>query len=271
MPYTNFTKIATPRSASFLFVTTAKPSIQIGIRRTVPPRLQELQKMKNPRQNPLLDAVKKHADNPQKLQKELQKLLNEGKEKVCNYLVDILSLHNKNSAEHLKGTARLAEGFAKSLGVLSPQQIENVKVAAYTHDIGKLYTPNYILEKPGKLNAQEWKEMQRHSDLGKELLEQLGLTTLNKSFKSAAELAAVHHKNTDINIKKSLAEEILELSDVFHALTKKRSYNEPKPPKAVLKTMTDMQQKEKRWSPTMFNLFKNYVETAYINKTTLNK
>jgi len=241
----------------------------VAIKRTAPSStLQIVKKMENPKGNPLLAAIKQFADNPQKLQEELKKLVNEGQEKVCGYLIDILAMRSKNTAEHMKGVARIATKFAKEIG-LSTQKTEEIRVAALVHDIGKIFTPLNVLNKPGRLDDAERAIMAEHAPLGKKFLKQLGLTKINKVFDNASELAEKHHtsfKTLHFSKTKTTEEEVLELSDVFNALTKKRVYHRPKTPYTALKIMQEMQQKRQLWTPVFFEKFTKFVEKNYCKK-----
>jgi len=245
-----------------------KHNVIVPVKRTVPSTLKVLQKMENPKGNPFLALIKNFADNPQKFQEGLEKLLNEGPEKVCRYLLDILALRDKNTAHHANGVAKIATKLSKEIG-LSSQETEKIRIAALGHDLGKLYTPLKILKKPGKLNEYETAVTRKHALRTKQLLEQLGLTRKNDIFKNAAELAENHHTSIDkLNLtrKKTMEEEVLELSDVFSALTIKRDYKKPQPPQKALEAMKNMQKDQKLWNSELFEKFTKFVEKTYCKK-----
>lgn len=239
-----------------------KHNTTVPIKRTVPSTLKVLQKMENPKGNPLLAAIKQFADNPQKLQESLEKLLNEGQEKVCEYLLDIMAMYNKNTAKHMKGVARIAAKFIKEKGEkigLNAQEKKVTIIAARIHDFGKRFTPLKFLTKPGKLTPMQKKSVDKHALRTKQFLEQSGLIK-DEFFKTAADLAEKHHTSVDkLNMtkKRTIEEEILELSDVFSALTMKRDYKRPMHPKEALKLMQETQEKEKLWNPNIFKEFKD--------------
>lgn len=105
--------------------------------------------------------------------------------------------------------------------------------AAPMHDVGKLGTPDAILKKPGKLDAEEWKIMQEHVNnaeiiLGKQRSELLQMAKV---------IALTHHEKWDgTGYPNGLAGEdiplvgrIAALADVFDALSSKRPYKEAWP------------------------------------------
>ncbi len=100
--------------------------------------------------------------------------------------------------------------------------------AAPMHDIGKIGIPDHILQKPGKLTAEEWEIMKTHSIIGAEILEGDESTLLL----TAKEICLSHHEKWDgSGYPYGLEGEatpvmgrITALADVFDALTSVRPY-----------------------------------------------
>jgi len=102
--------------------------------------------------------------------------------------------------------------------------------AAPMHDIGKIGIADNILLKPGKLDSDEWQEMQHHAEYGADIIGE------NKSeiLKMAREIATSHHEKWDGNgYPKGLSGEqiplvsrIIAIADVFDALTSVRPYKQ---------------------------------------------
>ncbi|HAC28844.1 MAG TPA: two-component system response regulator, partial [Marinobacter hydrocarbonoclasticus] len=100
--------------------------------------------------------------------------------------------------------------------------------AAPMHDIGKIGIPDAILQKPGKLEPDEWAIMQRHAEIGAEIIGEDGSDLLNM----AREVAMNHHEKWDGSgypkgLKGStipISARIVALADVFDALTSERPY-----------------------------------------------
>ncbi|WP_100637921.1 HD domain-containing phosphohydrolase [Marinobacter salexigens] len=100
--------------------------------------------------------------------------------------------------------------------------------AAPMHDVGKIGIPDAILQKPGKLDQDEWEVMQTHPAIGAEIIGDDGSSLLDM----AREVALNHHekwdgsgypkglKGTDIPV----SARIVALADVFDALTSERPY-----------------------------------------------
>lgn len=115
--------------------------------------------------------------------------------------------------------------------------IDNVVHSAPLHDIGKIQVPDSLLNKPGKLTAEEFKIMQKHTMAGKEIIEKAIESVAGDSgyLKEAKNLAAYHHEKwngkgypcglsgEDI----PLSARIMAVADVFDALMSRRSYKPP--------------------------------------------
>ncbi len=109
-------------------------------------------------------------------------------------------------------------------GVLVEQLFE----AAPMHDIGKIGIPDAVLLKPGKLDADEWKIMQSHVDIGAEILGDDDSSLLQM----AASIARNHHEKWDGSgyprgirgEQIPLEARIVAIADVFDALTSVRPY-----------------------------------------------
>jgi HD-GYP domain-containing protein (c-di-GMP phosphodiesterase class II) len=101
-----------------------------------------------------------------------------------------------------------------------------MKRAALLHDIGKLGVSNTILDKPGKPDATEWKEIKQHAVNTEVILSRI------EAFRDMAEIAAAHHERLDgkgypkglVADEICLETRILTTADIFDALTAERPY-----------------------------------------------
>ena len=132
-------------------------------------------------------------------------------------------MHIKRVSEY---SAILAQGLLKD-----ETEISYIKVASMMHDIGKLMIPNEIIEKPGKLNEEEFETMKTHSDYGNSLLSHSDGDIMS----IARTIAYEHHERWDglgyprglKGNEISIYAQIVSVADVFDALTSRRSYKEP--------------------------------------------
>ena len=132
---------------------------------------------------------------------------------------------------HMKDTRVVAAQIYSSLPAELKKEVSlpNLQEAAMLHDYGKVLIPNSILNKAGRLDADEREIMELHSELGYELLKNKGLSekTLN--------LIKYHHQNLNRNgypiakkdFEYGIDAQILSTADKYTALREKRSYKNP--------------------------------------------
>jgi two-component system cell cycle response regulator len=80
-----------------------------------------------------------------------------------------LSERNPDLGHHITSVAQLAEAVARRIGLARPQ-IEEVRIAAELHDVGKVAIPDAILQKPGSLDESEWEFMRSHTIIGERIV-----------------------------------------------------------------------------------------------------
>jgi diguanylate cyclase (GGDEF)-like protein len=85
-------------------------------------------------------------------------------------LMQTLAERHPDLSPHVDAVTVLAEHVARRLG-LGENVIEEVRLAADLHDIGKVAIPDAIISKPGPLDAREWEFMRRHTIIGERILE----------------------------------------------------------------------------------------------------
>jgi diguanylate cyclase (GGDEF)-like protein/PAS domain S-box-containing protein len=84
-------------------------------------------------------------------------------------LLKALSEHKPDLGAHLSDVAELCEAVAQRLGLPSEQMTALLQAAAL-HDVGKVGIPDAILDKPGKLDENEWAFMRTHTQIGERIL-----------------------------------------------------------------------------------------------------
>ncbi len=148
----------------------------------------------------------------------------------------IAELKSKETGQHLRRVAEFCYLLCKFLGK-DEAECEKIKMASVLHDIGKVGISDDILNKPAKLNEEEWKVMKQHSIMGYEML----IDSEFELMRLAATIALEHHERWDGEGypygKKgdaiSLVGRICAVSDVFDSLLDKRVYKEPWEEKVV--------------------------------------
>ena len=152
--------------------------------------------------------------------------------KIFSKIVDAKSTYTE---EHSEGVSRLARLLGEYRG-LSKKKCEMIELAALLHDLGKLRVPDEVLEKPERLNPEEYATVQRHS------FDTYNILKTIRGLKEVATWASQHHERADgsgypYHLKSdqiSTEARIIALADVFQALAQDRPYRGPLPPQEIL-------------------------------------
>lgn len=122
--------------------------------------------------------------------------------------------------------------------ILTDEYLENLYQAAPMHDIGKIAVPDVILQKPGKLTAEEFDVIKQHTVNGGKIIKETFVRMNNHSYSRVAyEVAKYHHEKWNGNgYPKGLKEDkiplcarIMAIADVFDAVSEKRCYRDALP------------------------------------------
>lgn len=153
----------------------------------------------------------------------------------------IIDFRSSFTARHSAGVAKIAEQLAKLEG-FSPFDSHMMLIAGYLHDIGKLAIDNEVLEKPSKLNEDEFNQIRSHTYFTYQILDSI------PQFQLIKEWASYHHERIDgkgypFHIKGndlSLGSRIMAVADVFTAITEKRPYRDGMNDRQTVKILYDM-------------------------------
>jgi putative nucleotidyltransferase with HDIG domain len=88
-------------------------------------------------------------------------------------LGDVVEADDAYTGEHCRGVVRLAVEMAAAMG-LDAHHARNVEFGALLHDVGKIAVPKEIVNKPGKLDPDEWEIIKTHTIEGQRMLERVG-------------------------------------------------------------------------------------------------
>ena len=145
--------------------------------------------------------------------------------------------HILRTQSYVRLLAGRLQDHPRFTGTLDDLYIKMLTHSAPLHDIGKVGIPDSILQKPGKLTAEEWEIMKTHASLGSDAIERAerDIAKPVEFLALAKEIARWHHERWDgRGYPDGLSEEgiplsarLMSLADVFDALISRRVYKEP--------------------------------------------
>jgi two-component system, cell cycle response regulator len=149
---------------------------------------------------------------------------------VKDALLQLLAEQSEDIIAHLAQVADLATSTAINLG-LSPAQVALTRMGAELHDVGKVGIPASILDKPGRLDAEEQWFVQRHSEIGERII-----AALPDMRMVAPIVRAVHERPDGRGYPDGLEHQEIPISariiavvDAFDAMTTNRPYQQSVP------------------------------------------
>ena len=181
--------------------------------------------------------------------------LYEDQENLILAVSQIIENKSENTGQHVKRVSEYTEVLCKCLG-FNDEDSWKISLAAMMHDVGKLMIPESILEKPGKLTAEEFEIVKKHTQYGKQMLE----TSPGELFKLSTDIAYNHHEKRDGTGYRGVKGEdtpvcarCVALADVFDALVSRRAYKEPWPSEKAYEEIVS--QRGKQFDPAVVDAF----------------
>ena len=139
---------------------------------------------------------------------------------------------------HSQKVSAYAAMLAKAAG-RPPDEVEEIRLAALLHDIGKVGIPEPILNKAGSLDAHEWETMKTHTDLGAKILDPLhGMVRMQQMIRH-------HHEFFDgTGYPDQLEGEqipygarVIAIADAYDTITSERTYKKARTPEDALREL----------------------------------
>ncbi len=169
------------------------------------------------------------------------------------------------SSEWTAGHTERVTGYAVAVGRLlgfSPAQIERLRICSLLHDIGKIATPDEILNKGERLSEEEWEKIRQHPVIGAEILSEL------RGFIDVVDCIRYHHerydgkglhglKGDDIPLKAR----ILAVCDAFDAMTSDRPYRRRLSAEEAIEEIE--KESGRQFDPEIAEVFSGWIRSAY--------
>ena len=190
----------------------------------------------------LLNRIKTHLDIDGLIRERTAKIqqLQNG---IVLVLADMVENRDQGTGGHVERTAAYIEILIKAMleRDIYADSLRNLDLAslvssARLHDVGKITIPDAILNKPGKLTAEEFDVMKTHCLEGERIIDQIISRTGNVEFlQNAKKFASAHHERWDgKGYPHGLAGEnvplqgrVMAIVDVYDALVSERPYKKP--------------------------------------------
>lgn len=147
--------------------------------------------------------------------------------KLLESITHTLQQKNPREESHSRRVGELSELIARELG-FSEFEVKKVRTAGMMHDVGKIIIDESILNKPGKLNHEEWEQVKKHPQMGFRIL------SASTDTIDIARAALSHHERYDgKGYPQGLAGDdiplmgrIICVADSYDAMTGPRTYKE---------------------------------------------
>ncbi len=162
-------------------------------------------------------------------------------DRICEAFADVVDAKSPFTYRHSLGVARVAVAMAAKLG-LPPDRLRVVHRAALLHDLGKLSVPNSILDKTGRLTADEWHTVMEHPRRTQQILARI------EPFAELAEIAGAHHEKLDGSgypnglrgPELRIESRVIAVADIYRALTEGRPYRPGASHAAAVRKLREM-------------------------------
>jgi len=163
---------------------------------------------------------------------------------------------DEETGRHVRQVGEFAAALAAATN-WPPERIEDLRLAAPMHDIGKVGTPDHILLKPGKLSPADFDVAKKHAEIGAKLLGGSDIPVLQM----AHDIALFHHEWWDgTGYPQALSgtdipecARLVAIVDVYDILLHERPYRPAMPEQAAIEIMTE--ECGTHFDPRMFSCF----------------
>ena len=152
-------------------------------------------------------------------------------------LATAIEFRDEESGGHVQRISKITQFMLENTPFgdgLGEREIDNISLAAITHDVGKITIPDAILTKPGRFTPDEYEIMKSHTTNGVAILSRIPQLKENGTYDYACDIALHHHERWDgrgypDGLKGDEITpwaQVVSLADVYDALSCKRVYKE---------------------------------------------
>ncbi len=184
--------------------------------------------------------LREHSENLEKIVRRQTRMIRETQEETIVKLLTALESRDQETGGHVRRISLFSAVLAEAAG-WSKSEMDDLRLSAPMHDIGKIGVPDRILCKPGPLTSSEFDIIKTHTTVGGKILGESDFPMLQM----AHDIALCHHEHwngagypsgiSGERIPKSAR--IVALVDVFDALSNDRVYRRASPEAEVLSIM----------------------------------
>ena len=188
----------------------------------------------------------------------------ENAETVLFTLAESIEARDPYTRGHCERLAQMSSRLGERLGI-AEENIKALRWAGIVHDVGKVAVPDLILLKPGPLTPEEMVIMRKHSEVGERICAPL------RSFRLVLPIIRHHHEKRNgsgypdglCGEEIPLTARILQLADVYDALTTDRPYRTAVASEVALSIM-DEEATHGWWDRDLFEVFRDMIRESRV-------
>jgi putative two-component system response regulator len=215
-------------------------------------------------------ALKDYNDNLQQMVRKQTRQVIELQNSILNAVTEMVEFRDDVTGGHIERTQSYLKLLVDALlrekiywDEVSSWNLEFLIPSAQLHDVGKIAISDAILNKPGKLTADEFEVMKTHASAGEAAIEGIMKTTSENNFLYHAKIfAGTHHEKWDgsgyprglKNFLIPLQGRLMAIADVYDALIAARPYKKPFSTQEAEQII--IEGREKHFDPVLIDLFR---------------
>jgi putative two-component system response regulator len=216
-------------------------------------------------------ALKDYNDNLQQMVQKRTRQVVELQNAILSTVTEMVEVRDDVTGGHIERTQSDLKLLVDKLLTeriyweeVASWNLEFLIPSAQLHDVGKIAISDAILNKPGKLSAEEFDLMKNHASIGERAIEGIMKTTSENDFLYHAKIfAGTHHEKWDGSgyprgLQKAnipLQGRLMAIADVYDALIALRPYKQPLAPPEAERII--LEGREKHFDPVLTDLFRD--------------